>query len=66
MLSDAAASQRLREPRQQCPRFVDQRVRRIDDQKPGARERLLSMRANRRVADIEFELQDVWRAERGD
>ncbi len=66
MLSDAATSQCLREPRQQRPRFVNQSMRRIDDEKPGARERLLAMRAGRRVADVEFEPQDVWRAERGD
>ncbi len=66
MLSDAATSQCLREPRQQRPRFVNQRMRRIDDEKPGARQRLLAVRADRRVADVEFELQDVWRAERSD
>ena len=66
MLPDAATSQRLREPRQQRPRFVNQSMRRIDDEKSCARERLLAVRADRPVADVEFEPQDVWRAERGD
>ena len=55
-----------REPGQERPRFVNQSVRRIDHEKPGARERLLAVRANGRVADVEFKPQDVWRAERGD
>ena len=50
----------------QRPRFVDQSMRRIDDEKPGARERLLAVRADRPVADVEFEPQDVWLGQRGD
>ena len=66
MLSNAATSQGLREPRQQRPRFVNQRMRRIDHEKSGARERLLAVCADWPIADVEFEPQDVGRAERGD
>ena len=66
VLSDAATSQCLREPRQQRPRFVDERMRRIDHEKPGARERLLAVCANWPVADVKFEPKDVRGAERGD
>src|SRR5277367_3974771 len=41
-------------------------MRRIDDEKPRARERLLAVRAMPPGAHVEFEPQDVWRAERGD
>ena len=50
----------------QRPRFFDQSMRRIDDEKPGARERLLAVRACWRVTDVEFEPQDVWLGQRGD
>ena len=50
----------------QRPRLVDERMRRIDDEKPGARERLLAMRADRARAHVQFEPQNVRRAERGD
>ena len=66
MLSDAATSQCLREPRQERPRFVNQNMRRIDHEKSGARERLLAVCAGRGVADVEFEPQNVWLGQRGD
>src|ERR1700733_1646029 len=66
VLSDAATSQCLREPRHERPRFVHKRMRRIDHEKPSAPKRLLSLRADWPVADVEFEPQDVGRAKRGD
>ena len=66
MLPDPTTSQRLREPWQQRSRFFNQSMRRIDHEKAGARERLLAVRADRPVADVEFKPQDVGRAERGD
>src|ERR1700722_15942468 len=66
MLSAAAASQCLGEPRQQRPRFVNQSMRRIDDEKSCARKRRLPVCADWPVPDVEFEPQDVRRAKRGD
>ena len=66
MLTNAATSQGLREPWQQRPRFFDQSMRRIDHEKPGARERLLAVCADWPVADVKFEPKDVRGAERGD
>src|SRR6202044_497693 len=66
LLSAFAATERLRQPRQQRPRFADERVRRIDNEKPCARKRLLAMGAGRPMANVKFESQDIWRAERGD
>src|SRR5580704_12264787 len=66
VLSDAATSQCLREPRHERPRFVHERMRRIDHEKSCARERLLAVCADWPVADVEFEPQDVGRAKRRD
>src|SRR5208282_2804973 len=66
IFSASVAPERLRKPRQQRSRLIDQRVRRIDDEKAGARERLLAVRADGSGADVEFEPQDVRRAERRD
>src|SRR5271156_5198551 len=66
MLSASVTTESLRQPRQERPRFVDQDMRRIDDEKPRLPQRLLAMRAGRPGANIKFEPQDVWRAERGD
>src|ERR1700678_2723853 len=66
VLSDAATSQCLREPRQQRPRFVHERMRRIDHKKSCARERLLAVCGHWPGTDGEFEPQDVRRAERSD
>ena len=66
MLSDAATSQGLRKPRQERPCFVNQSMRRINHEKPGARERLLAVCACWRVSDVEFEVAEclAWRARR--
>src|SRR5580704_10449398 len=66
VLSDAATSQCLREPRHEHPRFVHERMRRIDHQKSCARERHLAVCAGGPIADVEFEPQDVGRTKRGD
>src|SRR3984957_2296819 len=66
VLSDAATGQCLREPRHERPRFVHERMRRIDHQKSCARQRHLPVRADWPVADVEFEPQDVGRAKRRD
>src|SRR5580704_10134926 len=66
VLSDAATGQYLREPRHERPRFVHERMRRIDHQKSCARQRHLPVRADWPVADVEFEPQDVGRAKRRD
>src|SRR3984957_8716636 len=66
VLSDAASGQCLREPRHERPRFVHERMRRIDHQKSCARERLLAVCADWPVADDELEPQDVGRAKRRD
>ena len=62
----AAPTQRLRQPWQQRPRFIDERMRRIDDNETCARQRLLPLRADRPRTHVQFEPQDVRRAERGD
>ena len=66
MVSASVATERLRKPWQKRPRFIDERMRRIDDEKPGARERLVTVRAWPSRTHVKFEPQDVWRAERGD
>ena len=47
-------------------RLVEQRVRRVDDEEAGARQRPLALRPDRAGADVELEPEDVGRAERGD
>src|ERR1700722_4301564 len=66
VLSDAATSQCLREPRQQRPRFVNERMRGVAPEPSCPPEGLLAVRADRPVTVVEFEPKDVWGAERGD
>src|SRR5271165_1216043 len=64
MLCASVTTESLRQPRHELPRFVDERMGRIDDEKPCMRQRLLAMRADRSGADVKFESQSIWRAER--
>ncbi len=65
-VSASVTTETLREPWHEGPRLVDQRMRRIDDKQPGARERLLAVRADWPGPYVQFEPQDVWHGQRGD